>query len=377
MTKRLKKLMILACAGLLVTGLAACGTDASSGSADGENGSSPASEDVSVGLVVKTATNAHFKDIAYGAMLAGMDLGIEVKVENTTTEADVEGQIEKCENLISAGVDALILTPNDSDGVGNAVNAAYEAGIPFVTADTEITNQWEDRVKEYLPNFVGEDYQQLAYELAKCVFEELGGEGQIVIFRGVDAASSSEQRVAGFEEAIAEYEGITVIDSQSANYDQDTAATKMADIIQAHPDIDAVICCNDLMALGAISALEENQVKVGGEDGILVAGFDGSLIALESISEGKMFASLYDWAIIQGYVSVLQAYDLIQGEEVPEETLMAGTIITAESVDEYMLHSQEIADWDMGSDIEPVPDYMSEFLERGFELNGLSPGGIY
>ena len=70
--------------------------------------------DISVGIVVKTASNAHFQDIAYGAMLAGKDLGITVKVDNTATESDVDGQITKCENMISSGVDALILTPNDS-----------------------------------------------------------------------------------------------------------------------------------------------------------------------------------------------------------------------------------------------------------------------
>lgn len=376
MKKRIKKITALVLAGIMVTGLAACGTKDTSGTANSEKKGSVSAEndennkDISVGIVVKTATNAHFQDIAYGAMLAGKDLGIEVKVDNTTTETDVEGQITKCENLISAGVNALILTPNDSDGVGGAVNAAYEAGIPFVTADTLITNQWGDKEKEYMPNFVGEDYQQLAYELAKSVCEEMGGEGNVVILRGIDAASSSQQRTAGIEAAIEEYDGITVIDSQSANYDQDTAATKMADIVQAHNNIDAVICCNDLMAVGAISALEENGNKVGGEDGVLVAGLDGNLIALESINEGKMFATIYDWSIIQGYVSVQQAYDLIQGKEVPEETLTIGTIITADNVEDYLQHGKEIASWNMGSEITSVSDYMREFVDKGFEMNG-------
>lgn len=374
MNQRMKKIMAMAMSGVMVMGLAAC----SGGDSSGNNQSSAPSEssanagNLSVGLVVKTATNAHFQDIAYGAMLAGKDLGIEVKVDNTTTEADVEGQITKCENLISAGVDALILTPNESDGVGNAVNAAYDAGIPFVTADTEITNQWGENVKDYLPNFVGEDYQQLAYELARSVFEEMNGEGNVVILRGVDAASSSQQRTAGIEQAAEEFDGITIVQSQSANYDQDTAATKMADIVQAHKDIDAVICCNDLMAVGAVSALKENGIEVGGEDGILVAGLDGNLIALESIDAGEMFATIYDWSMIQGYASVQQAYALIQGEEVPEETLTVGTIITADNVDEFLVHGREISSWSMGSEITSVSDYMREFLENGLELNGLS-----
>lgn len=69
----------------------------------------------------------------------------------------------------------------------DAVNAAHDAGIPFVTADTEITNVWGDDVKEYMPNFVGEDYEELAYELAFDVCEHMGGKGNMVILRGIDA----------------------------------------------------------------------------------------------------------------------------------------------------------------------------------------------
>ena len=83
-------------------------------------------------------------------MLAGQDLGISVRVDNTTTETDIEGHVTKIENMISAGVDAVILTANDSNGVSGAVNAAHDAGIPFVTADTEITNVWGDDVKPEL-----------------------------------------------------------------------------------------------------------------------------------------------------------------------------------------------------------------------------------
>ena len=102
----------------------------------------------------------------------------------------------------------------------------------------------------------------------------------------------------------------------------------MADIVQAHPDVDAVLCCNDLMAAGAVSALKENDIEVGA-DGVLVAGIDGNYIALQSIANGEIYATAYDWSILQGYYAVQQAYALIQGEEVPELTYTPDTIITA------------------------------------------------
>lgn len=341
--------------------------DNSEAEAENAGNGGEANTDVSIGIVVKTATNAHFQDIAYGAMLAGKELGIEVKVDNTSTEADVDGQITKCENMISSGVDALILTANDSDGVSAAVEAAHDAKIPFVTVDTTITNQWGDDVKEYMPNYIGVNHTDMAYEMAKQIFDALGGEGNVVILRGVDAASSSQERTAGFERAVEEYEGIELIQSQSANYDQDTAVSTMSDIIQANKDIQAVLCCNDLMAVGAVTALEENGIAVG-KDGVLVAGIDGNYIALQSIQEGKMYASAYDWSILQGYYAVLQAYDLINGEEVAEETYTPDTIITGENVEDYLPHGEELSNWQMGSDIGEVSDYMNGFVQMGKEM---------
>ncbi len=391
MKKRMAKILSIAVVGAMALSLAACGSsdsDSTGGSSaadetattDGDT-STASDSDISIGIVVKTATNAHFQDIAYGAVLAGQELGVEVRVDNTTTESDVDGQVTKCENMISAGVDALILTANDSDGVSGAVDAAHDAGIPFVTVDTEITNVWGDEIDDYMPNYIGVDHEEMAYQLAKTVIDAAGGEGNIIILRGVDAASSSIERTAGFERAIAEYDNVTLVDSQSASYDQDTATTTMSDLIQAHSDIDIVLCCNDLMAVGAVTALEENGIEVG-TDGVLVAGIDGNLLALQSIDEGKLYASAYDWSILQGYYAVYQAYDLINGTDSSEweyqpnydddvyslYTFTPDTIITSENIDEYLPHGEELAEWTMGTEVESVSDYMWDFIDKGNDL---------
>lgn len=368
MKQRIMRALAIGVAGTMISGLAACGgvSAESKGSADTVDES-----DISVGIVLKTATNERFQDNAYGAMMAGYDLGIEVKVDNTATESDVEGQITKCEDLISAGVKGLILTPNDSEGVSAAVQAAHDAEIPFITVDTKITNHWGEQESEYLPTYIGVDYKQEAYELAIKVFEELGGEGNVVMLRGIDAASSSKDRVEGFEQAIDEYENIHLVASQSADYDQDTACSTMSDIIQQGNEIDAVLCCNDLMALGSITALEENDIEVGGTDGVLVVGFDSlNMIALEYISSGKMYASVYDWPLLQGYYAVEYAYSLMQGEDVPDTLNMPCVIITKENVADYIPHAEELAEWQMGSSIEPIPDNMRSFLDVGLEIIG-------
>lgn len=383
MKKNLTKVLALVMAVLMVGALAACGNssttttaaaggDTTAAAETAAGGETQAASDINIGVVVKTATNAHFQDISYGAAIAANELGIKVTIQNTSTEADVDGQITLCENLIAAGVDALVLTANDSDGMTVAVESAHEAGIPFVTVDTEITNVWGDAVKEYLPNYIGVVHEDMARRLALDAFENAPGEGKdlnVIILEGVEAATSSQQRTAGFNEAIEEA-GANLLISQSAHFDQDEATQTMADFLQnpEYQDVDVVLCCNDLMAVGAVTALEEAGYKVGGDDGVIVVGIDGNLLALQSIKDGKIYGTAYDWSLLQGYYAVYQAYALIMGEEVPSYTWTGDTIVTAENVDDFMQHSEELAAWKMGDPVTSVSDYMNAFIETGDQL---------
>ena len=79
-----------------------------------------------------------------------------------------------------------------------------------------------------------------------------------------------------------------------------------------------------------------------------------------------MYATAYDWSILQGYYAVQQAYALIQGQEVPAETWTPHTIITKDNVERFLQHGQEVDTWDMNtSTIAEVSDYMKEFVAWG------------
>ena len=366
--KLVAKILSVALVGVLAMGLVACGNEDATTTPDGSAATEDTAntEDLTVGIVVKTATNPHFVDIAYGAMLAGVDLGVEVVVDNTNAESEVSEQIAKCEDMITKGVDALILTANDSAGMTTAVEAAYDADVTFVAVDTLIDNVWGEEKLNYIPTYLGVDHTVMAYNMACTIFDSIGGEGNVVILRGVDAASSSNERTAGFEKAVEEY-GMTLVDSQTGEYDMDKGQTVMADILQRTTDIDVVLCCNDMMALGAVNAIEENGL-VAGEGGILVAGIDGGSLALQSIEAGKMVATAYDWSLLQGYYAVERAVAMIKGETVPTFTYTPDTIITAENVAEFLPHALEVDGWTMGSALTDVSDDMYTFLEKGIAL---------
>jgi ribose transport system substrate-binding protein len=80
---------------------------------------------------------------------------------------------------------------------------------------------------------------------------------------------TGDSRVRGFRDAIKNSPGITIVASQTANWERDQGFTVFQNMLQAHPDIDTLFACNDLMALGAPSdgrGAAHRQIRVLGFD---------------------------------------------------------------------------------------------------------------
>ena len=350
--KKSKLLALLLALALCCATLAGCGggssgdtnnnADASAPPASGETDTSaPAADgadsEFKIGVVVKTMGNPLFREVAYGGVLAGEAFGCEVIPLATQQEGQIQEQIQICDDLIVQGVDALVVTPQHSDGIAAAVDAAHEAGIPFIAVDTAVNGAEPEC-------FIGMDNVEAGYTVGKMVAEKIGGEGNVIILQGMAGASTSIERTEGYEKAMAEYPGITVVASQNADFQQDKAQTVMADLLQANKDIKAVICCNDLMALGAIVSLEEAGYTVG-EGGVIVGSYDISVPCLNAIKEGKIYVTGYHWGKLYGYWGVQMALDAAKGLEVPSHIVSPHSEITIDNVDNFLPFCEELANY--------------------------------
>ena len=315
MKGKLKKVLAASLIGVMALGFAACGNDkgGDTGSAGAEGAKTAMSGDgLTIGIVVKTNGNPNFREMAYGAVEAGKAYGCEVIPMACESDGDIAGQTQKVEDLLSKGCDAIIASPQDSEGISAAIQACKDKKVPFIAIDTKPAGKLMDDTVSYL----GIDNVAAGKEEAKAVAEKIGGKGNVVIIEGVAGASSSIERTQGFKEGFAEYPDIKIVADQNADFDQSKAQQKMADILQGTKDIDAVICCNDLMALGCITSLEEAGMTVG-DGGVIVAGYDISVPGLEAIQSGKMYCAGYQWGQYYGYWAVEMAVRAINGEAVP------------------------------------------------------------
>lgn len=313
---------------VLSFGLVACNSSADTDT-DSTDSASAGNSDYEIGVVVKTLGNPFFKEITYGAQEMGETLGVKINAQATAKEGEIDEQIRICEDLLESGVDALVVTPQHSEGIAPAVTQAQEKNVPFIAVDTNVNGVDVD-------SYIGMDNVEAGYIVGKMVCEQMGGKGKMVILQGMAGSSTSDERTEGYEKAVAEFPDIEVVASQNANFEQDTAQQVMSDILQANSGINGVLSCGDLMALGAITSLEEQGYEIGGDNGVVIGSYDISAAALEAVQSGQIYVQGYHWGKLYGAWGVEMAVRKLNGEEIPERITSPHSEITKDNVEGFL-----------------------------------------
>jgi ribose transport system substrate-binding protein len=276
-------------------------------------------EDLSIGFSISTLNNPFFVSMADGAEAKAEELGVEINVIDAGN--DPAKQSTDIEDLITTGIDVLIVNPEDSASVGTAVQSAIDQGIPVIALDREVEGAEVD-------TFIGTDNEVAAQEAAEELLNYLEAEDEVVILEGVPGASSAIDRQQGFMNAL---EGnANVVATQTANFDRTEGLTVTENLLQAHPNLRAIVAANDEMALGAIEAINGAGMTAG-ED-ILVTGFDANDDALSAVEAGSMLLTVEQKPDEMGQVAVETALSLHNGESVESEIPTDVSIVDAETL---------------------------------------------
>ncbi len=221
-----------------------------------------------IGVTLLTRAHEFYRDLEESLQKEAAQHGFELVI--TTAEFDLGKQAAQVEDFIVRRVDAIILCPADSRGIGPAVKQANAANIPVFTADVA-AQEGEVVCHIASDNIAG---GRLAGEyLAKL----LNGKGEIALINHPTVTSVLD-RVQGFKEALAAFPDLTIVADVNANGVRDKAMQAAADILQAHPNLDGVFGINDDSALGALDAVQQFQ-----RAGIVIVGYDGTPLALDAI----------------------------------------------------------------------------------------------
>lgn len=245
---------------------------------------------------------------------------INIKCIGPETPYSVEEQIQLVEQAITDGADAIMIAPADSTGIIPAIEKANQAGIPIATPNT----------KAYGGNvltWVGVDNYTVGYELGKALCESLSGTGKVVLIEGTAGNSTSTERVDGYLDAFAEYPGITLLDSQPADFNRELGMTVMENFLQRYPEIDGVGSINKDMTMGAIEACK----AVGRLEGMTHVTFDVDSDCLDAIDNGDILITGAQEEKSQVANTIYACLLAINGFKVAPQQVIPMTLVTREN----------------------------------------------
>lgn len=316
------RFMIAALALAVVVG---CGSD--DGAPRGATGAASKSGKPRIALVMKSLANEFFSTMAEGAKKyqAEHPDEFELIVNGIKDERDLSRQVAIVESMIAQGVSAIVIAPADSKALVSICKRAQDEGIVVVNIDNKLDDDVLAQQGVQIP-FVGPDNRAGAKLVGDYVAKQLKPGDSVGIIEGLKTAYNGQQRLLGFQDA-AEEAGLKVVASQSAQWEIDQANRAASAMLSEHPDIKALLCCNDSMALGALAA-----VKSAGRAGeVLIAGYDGISAVRAAIDDGSIVASADQHGDQLAVFGIEYALRLIGGDETPEDRTTPVDLVVKQS----------------------------------------------
>jgi len=229
---------------------------------------------------------------------------------------DVPEQKALVERAITGRPDAAVFVPVHATAMSESVRSLDVAGIPIVN--------YLNRLEQgRFVTYVGSDDYQLARDIAAHLFRHLDGKGDVVVLEGVPGAVTSQERLRGFHDAARATPGIRIAASRAADYQQDTARRVTAELLAGLERVDGMLCANDVMALGAIEALEAAGRRVP------LVGVNAIPEAIAAIKSGKLLATVSFDAMHISSIATEAAVRHLRGLPVPREIVLPVQIVDA------------------------------------------------
>lgn len=341
----MKKIIAILLAMAIGLSLAACGSTPAQPSQPAAEASStdaapaesaPAAEGkAEYAVVLKVLSSQFWQTMRDGIQAEADKMGIKVDIYAANTEDDVEGQVTLLENAISTGYKAIGVAPISDVNLNNAIADATSKGIKIVDIDEKVNMDALAELGGACYAYVATDNVAVGKLGAEYLIEQIGGAGEVAIVEGKAGAVSGENRRDGAKAAF-EAAGLTIVESQPADWDRTKAYDVATNYITAHPDLKAIYCCNDTMAMGV-----QEAVEASGKD-IKVCGTDGNDDAIQSVADGKLAATVaQDPAAVgaKGLQLMVEAVENDAAMEIGAEVPVYGIdaiLITSENASEYI-----------------------------------------
>jgi ribose transport system substrate-binding protein len=237
-------------------------------------GASAAKDSYTIGVSNTVQGNGWREEMVCAIKAQALASGKVSKLNIAHRNTDAAGQLEDVRNLISAGVDAIVVNPADPAGINAALAEATKAGIVVVAVDQAVT--------EPSAYVISNNQEEYAYLGAKWLFQQLGGKGDVVYMRGAAGATADSDRDKGFKRALAEFPDIKVVHEVATGWQQDQGKQQILDFIATGTPFNGIWTSGiDNVIVDALTESQATLVPVVGADN---AGFVGQLNTVQGLT---------------------------------------------------------------------------------------------
>jgi len=279
-------------------------------------------KDIKVGVSMYTLGAPYF----YAQVNAAKNKAAEYGMQFISTEArdDMVKQLADVEDMLTQGIDLLILNPKDPQGLIPATKAATKAGVPVIVIDSSIDPAADFITTVQSNNLAnGELIGEWLVKKMKVQGNPVGKERRQGVFRGIIEQQLRSTATMGFE----------IVTQGWGNWSHEGGLKAMEDMIVAHPEMNVMLAENDSMALGAIEAIKEADRT---DDILVLACADGQKEALELIKKGEYGATGMNNPVVIAETAIEIGLKVLAGEtNFPKKSYTPAVCITKENVDKY------------------------------------------
>jgi ribose transport system substrate-binding protein len=284
----------------------------------------PAAEKPKIALVMKSLANEFFSTMAAGASRHQKDhaAAYDLVANGIKNETDLAEQVNLVEQMIARQVNAIVIAPADSKALVTVLKHAREAGILVVNIDNKLDAEALKQAGLQVP-FVGPDNRSGARKVGEVIAKQLQAGDNVTIIEGIPTAFNGQQRRLGFEDAM-KAAGVNIVGVQSGDWEMEKANSVATGLLSEHPDLKAILCANDNMALGAVAAVE----AAGKTGKVLVAGFDNISAIHPLLENGRVAVTADQHGDQLAVFGIEAALKILRGEAPPADRTTPVDVIT-------------------------------------------------
>jgi len=289
-----------------------------------------AADSYTIAVIPKATSHEFWKSIHAGAVKAQRELtekGAKVEIiwQGPLREDNRDQQIQVVENFISRRVSGIVLAPTDAKALVGPVNTAARAKVPVVIFDSGLKSD------KYV-SFVATDNYKGGVMAGEHMAKLLGGKGNVILLRYQTGSASTEEREAGFLDAIKKVPAIKVISSdQHGGATRELCYQAAQNILNRYgKEVNGIFGPCEPVANGIIMALR-NAGKAGGA--VKVVGFDAGGQTVEALKKGDVQAIIVQNPLRMGYLGVMTMVEHLQGKKVEKRIDTGVYVVTPENMD--------------------------------------------